>query len=145
MCDVQMADEDTNGEAAAGPSECRTYQSEALVSGVLSSFCGDLGVPTEDFLTEEVMGKKVLVNELDDLANRWSEYQLQLSCYNKSAVFKRKKSLLASAIDAVKTQSVKVSQSMCEVASIKILRGQLLSPTGSMTLMRNMEALSAVR
>ena len=49
----------------SGPSGCKTFESTASVASVgndLLSFCNDLGVTAEDFFTEEVLGKKTLIN-----------------------------------------------------------------------------------
>ena len=98
------------------------------------------------FFTEEVRRKEGLMSQLKALVTRGVVYCRELQCYQKTAVFTHKKSILASGVEDVRKLCEALGTAMCEVADVVIPARLLFSPAGSALAARkkDMEALTQV-
>eukprot|EP00117_Sycon_ciliatum_P047644 scpid93516/ scgid3804/ len=112
--------------------QANTADTASSLPNCVVSFFVHLSVPLDEFFTEDILGQKSLLREMEAVSKRWLSFRSELEWKN---------SQLSNMIAAVSTDCRKFGDLLRRVAAIKIAPSQLLSPSMSATIAEKMQLL----
>eukprot|EP00117_Sycon_ciliatum_P003425 scpid92790/ scgid3804/ len=121
--------------------QANTADTASSLPNCVVSFFVHLSVPLDEFFTEDILGQKSLLREMEAVSKRWLSFRSELGSYECGAQYKWKNSQLSNMIAAVSTDCRKFGDLLRRVAAIKIAPSQLLSPSMSATIAEKMQLL----